>query len=134
METLDTETSRFVLRKFIANARHFRMVVIGDKVVDTIEYIAPDDDFRTNAVAVPQVLPRNDASDDLKRIAAHATNALGLEFGGVDVLIDTEGNAYIAEVNFPCNFARNQMCTGTDIAGQMIDYLVAKAESRKAII
>lgn len=123
----DTQSATFVLRKFVNSARHFRLVVVGDKVVDTIEYDTQSDDFRTNAVAVPTVADRNDVSDDIKQIAIKAVAVLDLEFGGVDILIDESGAAYVAEVNFPCNFARNQMNTGTDVAGQLVNYLVEKA-------
>ncbi|CAN5407077.1 RimK family alpha-L-glutamate ligase [soil metagenome] len=123
----DTQSATFVLRKFVNSARHLRLVVVGNKVVDTIEYDTQSDDFRTNAVAVPTVVDRNDVNNDIKQIAIKAVAALDLEFGGVDVLIDESGTAYVAEVNFPCNFARNQMNTGTDVAGQLVDYLVEKA-------
>lgn len=124
----DDRSAEFVLRKFISSARHLRLIVLGGEVLDTIEYNTQADDFRTNAVAVPTVVPRNDIGDDLKKIAIDATAALGLEFGGVDLLIDETGKAYVAEVNFPCNFARNQMNTGTDVAGKLVDYLVKKVE------
>jgi len=125
----DDRSADFVLRKFISSARHLRLIVLGDAVLDTIEYDTQADDFRTNAVAVPTVVARNDISDGLKQIAVDAVSALGLEFGGVDLLIDESGKAYVAEVNFPCNFARNQMNTGADIAGQLVDYLVKKVEA-----
>lgn len=125
----DDRSADFVLRKFINSARHLRLIVIGDEVIDTIEYDAQADDFRTNAVAAPTVVARNDIGDDLKKIAIDAVAALGLEFGGVDLLIDESDKAYVAEVNFPCNFARNQMNTGVDVVGRLVDYLVKKVEA-----
>ena len=126
---ISTQSSAgFVLRKFISSARHLRLVVLGGEVLDTIEYQTQQDDFRTNAVAVPSVEARNDVSDEIKQIALRAVAALGLEFGGVDVLIDEAGNPYVAEVNFPCNFARNQLNTGADISGRLVDYLMRKTE------
>lgn len=125
----DDHSADLVLRKFIKSARHLRLVVLGDEVLDTIEYNTQVDDFRTNAVAVPTVVARNDIEDDMKQIAVDAVAALGLEFGGVDLLIDEHGKAYVAEVNFPCNFARNQLNTGADIAGHMVDYLMNKVEA-----
>lgn len=38
----------FVLRQFIRANSHARLIVLGDKVVDSIRYIAPQGDFRTN--------------------------------------------------------------------------------------
>lgn len=128
----DTKSSQFVLRQFIADARHLRLIVIGSKVVDVIEYDVQPDDFRTNAVAVPTVAPRNDIDESIKRIAEQAAGVLGLEFGGVDILIAADGKPYVAEVNFPCNFARNQLNTGADISGQLVAYLMQKAAKDEA--
>lgn len=123
-------SAEIALRQFIHDARHIRVVVVGDTVADIIEYNPQRDDFRTNAVSVPSVVDRNDLEEKYRRIAVDAVTALDLEFGGVDLLIDTSGNAYIAEINYPCNFARNQMNTHTDIAAKMVNYLYTKASSR----
>lgn len=121
----------FVLRKFIHAATHLRMVVIGDKVADAIRYLPQPGDFRTNAVAVPQVeaYPRPAENEHYFDLAVRAVQALRLEFGGVDLLLDEKGDAFIAEVNFPCNFARNQLNTGADVAGMIVDYLLAKSQA-----
>lgn len=126
--TSSTE-GNFVLRKFIHNATHLRMVVVGDTVADAIRYLPQPGDFRTNAVDVPQVEAYVQTSENahLFDLAVRGVQALGLEFGGVDLLLDADGNATIAEINYPCNFARNQMNTQVDVAGKIVDYLLAKA-------
>lgn len=119
----------FALRKYIHDATHLRLVVIGDQVVDAIRYLPQPGDFRTNAVAVPQVeaYPRTDKNSKYFELAVKTVAVEGLEFGGIDLLVTPDGTAYIAELNFPCNFSRNQMNTGIDVAGAMVDYLVTKA-------
>ena len=129
----DDKTRDLVLRRFIANAQHLRLVVVGDQVVDTIRYRPQEDDFRTNAVAVPQVDPVTDVSEKILADAVRAVHCQGLEFGGVDILVDEVSDHFIAEVNFPCNFARNQLNTGTDIAGHIVDYLVKKHEKEQVV-
>lgn len=109
------ESADYVLRKYIPQAQHFRLIVLNDEVISTIEYKLPKDDFRTNTTNHPDVLPAKVASD-VKQLAVAATQNVGVLFGGVDILVDKKGRAYIAEVNTPCNFARNQVCTGEDIA------------------
>jgi len=118
---------RLVLRKFISNARHIRCVVIDDKVVDAIEYLPVANDFRTNAINEPLVKPFI-YDDAVFKLAENAVKTQLTEFGGVDILVDERGDAYVAEINFPCNFARNQMCTGVNIAGMIIDRLIDKAK------
>ncbi|KKQ46317.1 MAG: hypothetical protein US63_C0003G0030, partial [Candidatus Moranbacteria bacterium GW2011_GWC2_37_8] len=60
--------------------------------------------------------------------------ARGFEFGGVDILIDRNGEHYLIEANFPCFFPRCQMLTGVDISGMMLDYLVQKNEDLKVTL
>lgn len=123
----DPQRETLVLRRFVHEARHIRIVVVGGKAADAIEYEVQPDDFRTNAVAVPQVKAFNlEDNLDIASTAERAVQAIGLEFGGVDILLQPDGQFFIAEVNFPCNFARNQLNTGADIAGAMVDYLVQK--------
>lgn len=125
----DETTSNLVLRKYISNARHLRLVVLAGEVVDVIEYLPQPDDFRTNAVATPEVKQLASINPAITADAIKAVGVLGLEFGGVDVLVDEQDNFYIAEVNHPCNFARNQLNTGVDISGKMIDALLKKQAS-----
>ncbi len=122
----DNECIYYVLRKYIEDYRHARLIVLGDRVIDRIEYIKPANDFRTNATDTPQVKPAK-FSDEIEAIAVAASKIKGREFGGADVLIDKiSGKPYLAELNYPCNFARAQEITGTNISDQMIDYLLAK--------
>lgn len=118
-----------VLRQFIPAATSARLIVLGDRVVDSIAYHVPDNDFRSNTGAAPHVVPQV-FSQEIQDIACRAVRAVEVEFGGVDILIDEAGNKYVTEINFPCNFARAQRLTNTDIAGMMIEYLQAKAERR----
>jgi hypothetical protein len=115
-----------LMQKYIAAASTARFIVIGSEVVDSIEYQVPPGDFRSNAGAAPLVAARKfDAA--LEAIAVKAVAALNLEAGGVDVLLDGAGKGYIAEVNFPFNFARAQMLTGVDTAGAIVDFLQDKS-------
>jgi biotin carboxylase len=125
----DPGSTQFVLRQYIDNARHIRCVVVGNTVVDAIEYGVVDKDFRTNAIASPPVKAFK-KDEAIFQLAAKAVDALDIELGGVDILIDQEGVPYIAEVNFPCNFARNQMNTGADISGMIVDHLIVKSKAK----
>jgi glutathione synthase/RimK-type ligase-like ATP-grasp enzyme len=114
-----------MLRQYIDYKTHARLIVLGDKVIDSVEYERGDNnDFRNSELMVqPKIF-----SPELEQIAIQAVTVLGFTFGGVDILIDRHDKPYLAEVNFPCYFTRTQEITGKDIAGQMIDYL---AELRK---
>lgn len=113
-----------VMKEYCDVTSSARLVVLGDKVIDSIEYSAPRGDFRSNEGDTPNVAPKQ-FSEMINGIAVRAVKALGLEFGGVDIMITNEG-AKVAEVNYPCFFPRCQMLTGVDIAGQMVKYLAEK--------
>lgn len=122
-----SDLQKMMLRQYLASYRHARLVVLNGQVVDSIEYLVPEDDFRTNAgeiKVVPQVF-----DDSVQALAVNAARQSSVAFGGADVLIDNaSGKAYLAEFNTPCNFARNQLTTGTQIAEMLIDYLMTEAE------
>ncbi|MDP3997521.1 MAG: hypothetical protein U1C49_00365 [Candidatus Andersenbacteria bacterium] len=116
-----------VIRQYIDVVKSARLVVLGDKVIDSIEYTAPEGDFRSNAGHKPNVAVK-EFSEEIRETAVRAVAECKVEFGGVDILVDKAENIYLAEVNFPCNFARAQALTGVDIAGLMLDYLLGKRD------
>lgn len=117
-----------IMRQFIDVDTSARFIVLGNKVVSSIEYAAPADDFRSNTGHFPHVQPK-EFSPRLQKLAIAATRLSGVDFGGVDILIDNQDQPFITEVNFPCNFSRAQKITGVDIAGLMIDFLLQKSKT-----
>ena len=122
---LRNQNDMVVMKEYCNVTSSARLVVLGDCVIDSIEYSAPKGDFRSNEGATPNVQQKK-FSAEIEDIAIRATNSLGLEFGGVDIMI-TEKGPKVAEVNYPCFFPRCQLLTGTDIAGKMVDYLAKKS-------
>ena len=121
-----SQEKSFTLMEYIPVKNSARFVVLGGRVIASYEYIAKDGDFRTNEAGTPTCRAKKYA-DHLEKIAAKATATFGLEFGGVDMLIHGK-NAYVTEVNFPCNFVRAQKLLHRDIALEMVQYLKNKAE------
>lgn len=132
LKRVSKQGGKFVLKEYIESNSTARLIVLGEKVIDAIQYQANPDDFRSNEGKKPNVAQAT-FGKDVNRLAIQAVKALGLEFGGVDILISGRG-PLVAEVNFPCFFPRCQLLTGTDISGMMVDYLVEKSkliENRK---
>lgn len=124
---------RFIMRRFIDYTQHARLIVLGNKVIGSIEYKKIRGDFRSNVGDKLNVHTVN-FSNEIQAMAIKATHAINIDFSGTDILIDREGNGFIAEVNFPCFFPRVQLATGIDIAGQMIDYLIQKSKNKNLIL
>ena len=120
------ENENYIIREFLDIPTSARLIVLGNKVIDSIEYISKEKDFRSNA-GEELIVRAKKFSDQVEKTAIKATHAMGVEFGGVDILVDPKNDKhYLLEVNFPCFFPRSQNTTGVDIAGQMVDYLLKK--------
>lgn len=117
----------FVLKQYLKVKTSARLIVLGDRVIASIEYVAKDGDFRTNSSNNLKVKPKK-YSKTVEDLAVRATRAMGWDFSGVDILIE-KGKFYVSEVNFPCNFVRAQKVTKKDIALEMVKYLQQKSKS-----
>ncbi len=125
MDFLDRLGRQAYLMEYVPDHTMIRLIVIGHEAVAGYRKISTTDDFRTNSVgaSTETVL---EFSEELKTLAIQSVQIAGLEFGGVDILVTAEGNNFVAEANYPCHFERVQRITGVDIAGKMVDYLLAK--------
>jgi acetyl/propionyl-CoA carboxylase alpha subunit len=122
VDVLRVKGGNYVLRKYVDYTKHVRTIVVDDSVVAAIQYERVAKDFRSNVGGDIKVNPV--LCDEVQtQIAVDAVKAKGVYIGGVDLLVDTNGDNYIAEVNFPCFFPRAQHATGTDIAGAILSSL-----------
>lgn len=117
-----------IMRQFIHAPHSARLIVLNDQVIASIEYSAPAHDFRTNIGRHP-IVQAKQFSADINKIAVQAVSTMGNLFGGVDILIDSSGQPFITEMNFPCNFARAAHAANIDIAGLVVDFLHGQAKA-----
>ena len=115
-----------LLCAYVPDAVHWRLVVVGDRVVASYKNCTYQDDFRTYA--------REELSDyaapvnrEMASVAVRAVQSVRQEFGGVDILEQTDGRIYLLEANSPCYFPQAQLVAGVDIAGAMVEHLLRKA-------
>lgn len=121
-----------ILMRYVPDATHWRILVVGGKRAGSYRNRREEDDFRTYPTDDPEdyrILP----SAAVVESAVRATASIEVDFGGVDVLEDAEGRPWVLEVNFPCYFGRAKLVGGQDVGGAMIDWLVAKAERLSAV-
>ncbi|HVX58607.1 MAG TPA: hypothetical protein VG964_02625 [Candidatus Saccharimonadales bacterium] len=121
---LNGQTGRFIMRKYIDFEHHARLNVLDGKVIDSVIYERPENDFRTNVSGIR--VRGHRFGDEIEDTAVRSVQALCSDFGGVDILIDKSGKGFLAEVNIPCFFPRTQMATGVDTAGMLVEHLVKK--------
>lgn len=106
-----------------------RAFVVGDRVIAAIERRATDGGWRTNislggeARAIELPLAWTD-------IALTAARAVGADYAGVDLLPALDGTVYALEVNGIPGWSGVQHATSVDVAGAIVDRLIARACTR----
>ena len=81
-------------------------------------------DFRSN-ITGGGVAEKVTLSKEQEELALSACKAVGVDFGGVDVLFGKEG-ALVCEVNSNPHFKSTLDCTGIDLSEHIINYIKAK--------
>ena len=118
--------ANILVQEFIkeADGKDIRALVIGDKVVGSMERKAPEGDFRANlhlgGEGKEVVL-----TDEEKNIAIKAAMTLGLGIAGVDLIRSNRGLLLI-EVNSSPGLEGIEAATGKDIASKMVNYIESR--------
>lgn len=122
-ETLGTK--EFVFQEFISefSGKDIRVTVIGGKAVSAILRVN-DHGFKSN-IAIGGRAERYELSESEKLLAQNATLVLGLDFGGVDILVGKSG-LYVCEVNSNPGFLSSDRVNNLNIAGLILDYVRRK--------
>lgn len=116
-----------MLMAYVADAVHWRVIVVGDRAVSAYRNPIERDDFRSIAGG-ETASGAGAAPAAVGALAIAATRASWTHFAGVDILEHTSGRLYLLEANFPCYFAHAQQVTGIDVAGAMLDFLLGVRE------
>jgi ribosomal protein S6--L-glutamate ligase len=113
-----------------STGRDIRCYVVGDKVVASMERVAKGDEFRAN-VALGADVRAIQITKREERLAIKAAKAVGLDVAGVDILRSDKG-PLIIEINSCAGLKGIETATGVDVAGHIIDFLVANAKPYKS--
>jgi len=102
-----------------------RAFVVGDRVIAAIERRATDGGWRTNVSlgGDARAIALSPAWAELAMIAARA---VGADYAGVDLLPAADGTVYVLEVNGIPGWSGVQKATSVDVAGAIVDHLIAK--------
>ncbi|MDX2095187.1 MAG: 30S ribosomal protein S6--L-glutamate ligase [Alphaproteobacteria bacterium] len=122
--------ANILVQEFVkeAEGKDIRCFVIDDKVVASMQRIAPAGDFRAN-------IHRGGAATEVKitaeerRIAIQSAKIVGLKVAGVDIIRSASGPK-VLEINSSPGLEGIESTTGQDIAGQMIE-CIERAVARK---
>jgi len=102
--------------------RDIRAFVIGEKVVACMYRIA--DGWKTNVSQGARMISLK-PNEKIVDLAINASQAIGCEVAGVDIMESPEGYK-VNEINSQPGFEGIQSTTKIDIAGAIIDYILSK--------
>lgn len=116
-----------LLQEYISSSygKDIRVIVLNDEVLAAVVRDNSDKDFRSNVFqgATPKLV---ELTKEQEEVAINSVNALGLKFGGVDILF-TDDKPLITEVNSPCDYSFVEKSTGTPITKSILKFLMASA-------
>jgi ribosomal protein S6--L-glutamate ligase len=123
IETLHSTNQNVLIQRFIAESRgrDIRALVVGDRVVAAMRWVANGDEFRSNVHRGGSVEPV-ELSPEYERVAVRSAQIMGLKVAGVDMLEGNEG-PLVMEVNSSPGLQGIETATKLDVAGAIMDYI-----------
>ena len=131
VKALDQVGAVFYVQRVVDHGgRDVRVFVVGGRVVAAIERRAASGEWRTNvsqggtahALALPP---------EWEALALQAAAAVGADYAGVDLLPSRDGGMFVLEVNGIPGWQGLQEATGADVAGAIVDHLIARVRDRR---
>jgi len=123
IEALQNAEASFLVQQFISEAagQDLRCIVLDGKVIAAMVRRANGDDFRAN-LHKGGIASEARITPEERKLAIRAASKLGLKFAGVDILRSAKG-PLLLEVNSSPGLEGIERTAGTDIAGQVLDYI-----------
>ncbi len=127
IEALRGLQATFLVQEYIeeANGADIRCFVVGNQVVASMKRHAKEGDFRSNLHRGGYAVAERISAEE-RKIAIQASQILGLDVAGVDLLRSKNG-PLVLEVNSSPGLEGIEKSTGVDVASKMIDYLEQQA-------
>jgi len=120
---LNNQLRMTMIQPFVGDGTDIRIFVIGNEAVAGMRRRPPGDDWRSNLARGGHAEPIR-VSDEVGELAVKATEALGLDYAGVDLL---HGDGYlINEVNAIPEFRGLMSVTNVDIPKLLASYLKSR--------
>lgn len=122
---LEMSRAVFYLQRVVEHAgSDVRAFVVGNRVVAAIERRARDGGWRTN-ISLGGEARAIDLPPAWSDLALTAARVVGADYAGVDLLPASDGTIHVIEVNGIPGWSGAQKATSVDIAGAIVDHLIA---------
>lgn len=123
-DTVIQINKEYLAQEFIDYESDYRVHVVGDRAFCLYERTAPRGDFRANVSIGGSMKSIGDEKqiEELSSLAVRATKALNMDYGGVDIIKDKQGNLFVIEFNPNPGFKNVTEVTGTPFYLPIADY------------
>ena len=118
-ELSNKDLGRMLWQRCLSNKWDLRIIVIKGKVIGAIKRSAVGKEFRSNFSLGGEVEEWNLSGKD-KKIAKKVASVCSLDYCGVDMMKDNNGDSFVLEVNRQCQFKGFEKATGINVAKEII--------------
>jgi RimK family alpha-L-glutamate ligase len=115
----------FLWQKCLPTRWDLRIIVLDGKAIGAMKRSAVGKEFRSNFSLGGKVEPWN-LSDGDREIAEKVAKVCGLDYCGVDIMKDEEGNSFVLEVNRQCQFQGFEKSTGINVAKLVVEMFLKR--------
>jgi len=125
------DRAMYILQQYVKHSKgkDMRVFVVNGKVVGSMMRAAQKGEFRSN-IELGGVGQPVEITEEEESIALRSIQALGLHYGGVDIMRGEDGPV-VLEVNSNPGFKELERATGVNIAKAIVEYAVLLAERQK---
>jgi len=124
----------YLLQEFVKYSRgkDIRIFVVNGKIAGAMMRSAKKGEFRSN-IELGGIGTTVEITNEESNIALRSVQALGLDYGGVDVIRSKEGPV-VLEVNSNPGFKELERSTGISIAKSIVEYAIELADRQKRLM
>lgn len=115
----------FLWQKYLPTKWDIRVIVLDGEAIGGMKRSAKGKEFRSNYSLGGEVEVW-ELSRQERKLAEKVAEVCGLDYCGVDIMKDEEGNNYILEVNRQCQFAGFEKSTGINVAKKVVEMFLKK--------
>ena len=123
IEALLSDPRPRIVQEYVeCGSSDLRLEVIGDRVVASVSRKGREGDFRANATNGGTMCPHV-PSDEETELAVRASEAVGADFSGVDILY-RDGEPVVCEVNSNAHIRNLRNTTGIDVSDLILEHIM----------
>src|SRR3990167_4448041 len=119
------KAGRYLIQEWYPAKKYYRVLILGEEALGAMERLSL---LCKNRPKIPlaERSKKIKLTKKLKELALTAARTAGIEFAGVDIMPDKNGQLRVLEINRSPQFKRFSQITGLNVAKKVIKYIESK--------